>query len=283
MGPRPAPGEGVVRRVGQKHGEGPAQRPFEPYRRKRDFGRTPEPSGSGSTRRRSHPRTGCRFVVNALGRRLLEQACWSMDGLAAMVVEDDPRTAERVRRSAVRRGYLRSTARAFTDEAVAVKGGEGSSGRRDGGPHETEDPTRGGPHGRGTSTCSAKRLRGRFALVRTGRPERPSDKEQWLLLHKHDADAVSGLGRGGPPHVRAQWPHERRRSRRHRTGCGARTCRPPRPPACPRPVRRRPRPRTSWRHSLTSVGRGRGRSSGRTLKVATSTRSSFPPEPARSR
>ncbi len=37
-----------------------------------------------------------------------------------------------------------------------------------------------------------ERLRGRFALVRTGRPERSSDKEQWLLLHKHDADAVSG-------------------------------------------------------------------------------------------
>jgi bifunctional non-homologous end joining protein LigD len=35
-----------------------------------------------------------------------------------------------------------------------------------------------------------EKLRGRFVLVRTGRSER--EREQWLLLHKHDDHAVDG-------------------------------------------------------------------------------------------
>ncbi len=50
-------------------------------------------------------------------------------------------------------------------------------------------PSRPSPTATCTSTSTVASCRGRFALVRRGAP---GDREQWLLIHKHDADAVVG-------------------------------------------------------------------------------------------
>ena len=52
-----------------------------------------------------------------------------------------------------------------------------------------------------------RKLRGRFALVRRGAP---GDREQWLLIHKHDADAVAGWNPEDHPAVGEVRAHQRR-------------------------------------------------------------------------
>jgi bifunctional non-homologous end joining protein LigD len=57
-------------------------------------------------------------------------------------------------------------------------------------PHGTDDPAAAVAAGELHADLFGTKLRGRFVLVRRGE-DRPG-KEQWLLLHKHDADAVDG-------------------------------------------------------------------------------------------
>jgi bifunctional non-homologous end joining protein LigD len=56
-------------------------------------------------------------------------------------------------------------------------------------PHGTDDPRAAVEAGELHADVYGKKLRGRFALVRRGRP---GDREQWLLVHKHDEHAVKG-------------------------------------------------------------------------------------------
>ena len=58
-------------------------------------------------------------------------------------------------------------------------------------PHETDDPAGAVAAGEFHVDVTGEKLRGRFILVRTG-PAEAAGKEQWLLLHKHDDDAVPG-------------------------------------------------------------------------------------------
>jgi bifunctional non-homologous end joining protein LigD len=170
---------------------------LEPYRRKRDFGRTPEPSGSGSAVARP-PEDGLRrFVVQRhRARRLHYDFRLEMDGvLASWAVPKGPTLDPDVRRLAVHVEDHPMEYELFEGVIPAGEYGGGDVIVWDRGtwrPHETEDPAEAVRTGELHLDLFGERLRGRFALVRTGRPERSSDKEQWLLLHKHDADAVSG-------------------------------------------------------------------------------------------
>lgn len=170
---------------------------LEPYRRKRDFGRTPEPSGSGA-RSASPSEDGLRrFVVQRhRARRLHYDFRLEMDGvLASWAVPKGPTLDPDVRRLAVHVEDHPMEYELFEGVIPAGEYGGGDVIVWDRGtwrPHDTEDPAAAVRTGELHLDLFGERLRGRFALVRTGRPERPSDKEQWLLLHKHDADAVSG-------------------------------------------------------------------------------------------
>jgi bifunctional non-homologous end joining protein LigD len=57
-------------------------------------------------------------------------------------------------------------------------------------PHATDDPAAAVAAGELHADMHGQKLRGRLVLVRRGRGD-PS-QEQWLLLHKHDEDAVAG-------------------------------------------------------------------------------------------
>ena len=170
---------------------------LEPYRRKRDFGRTPEPSGSGSAAARPSEDGLRRFVVQRhRARRLHYDFRLEMDGvLASWAVPRGPTLDPDVRRLAVHVEDHPMEYELFEGVIPAGEYGGGDVIVWDRGtwrPHETEDPAEAVRAGELHLDLFGERLRGRFALVRTGRPERSSDKEQWLLLHKHDADAVSG-------------------------------------------------------------------------------------------
>ncbi|HEX6054285.1 MAG TPA: non-homologous end-joining DNA ligase [Intrasporangium sp.] len=170
---------------------------LEPYRRKRDFGRTPEPSGGGPTVAGPSEDGLRRFVVQRhRARRLHYDFRLEMGGvLASWAVPKGPTLDPDVRRLAVHVEDHPMEYELFEGVIPAGEYGGGDVIVWDRGtwrPHETEDPAEAVRSGELHLDLFGERLRGRFALVRTGRPERSSDKEQWLLLHKHDADAVSG-------------------------------------------------------------------------------------------
>jgi bifunctional non-homologous end joining protein LigD len=58
-------------------------------------------------------------------------------------------------------------------------------------PHETDDPAAAVAAGELHVDVTGEKLRGRLILVRSG-PAAGPGKEQWLLLHKHDDDAIDG-------------------------------------------------------------------------------------------
>ena len=170
---------------------------LEPYRRKRDFGRTPEPSGGGPTAAAPSEDGLRRFVVQRhRARRLHYDFRLEMGGvLASWAVPKGPTLDPDVRRLAVHVEDHPMEYELFEGVIPAGEYGGGDVIVWDRGtwrPHETEHPAEAVRSGELHLDLFGERLRGRFALVRTGRPERSSDKEQWLLLHKHDADAVSG-------------------------------------------------------------------------------------------
>ena len=109
-----------------------------------------------------------------------------------------------------------------------------------------------------TSTCTARSCAGRFVLVRRGRQ---GDKEQWLLLHKHDDHAVDGLGPGGPSPLGEERAHQRRGAGRRR-----------RPRWSSRSLVGRRRPPTSWPRSTRSARPASGRSASTRCASRTSTR-----------
>jgi bifunctional non-homologous end joining protein LigD len=61
-------------------------------------------------------------------------------------------------------------------------------------PHGTDDPTAAVADGELHADVHGEKLRGRLVLVRTERKDGASEagKDQWLLMHKHDDDAVDG-------------------------------------------------------------------------------------------
>jgi bifunctional non-homologous end joining protein LigD len=169
----------------------PAQESLTAYRRKRDFTRTPEPSGDsagpdGSGRRR--------FVVQRhRARRLHYDFRLEVDGvLASWAVPKGPTLAAGVRRAAF---HVEDHPLEYFDFEGVIPAGEYGGGDVivwDAGtwePVKTKDPGRAIRDGELHLELFGEKLRGRFVLVRTGPP---SDKESWLLLHKNDDHAVKG-------------------------------------------------------------------------------------------
>jgi bifunctional non-homologous end joining protein LigD len=159
------------------------------YRAKRDFARTPEPAGDrtrgGSVRR---------FVVQRhRARRLHYDFRLEIDGvLVSWAVPKGPTLDASVRRAAFH----------VEDHPIEYLDFEGviPSGQYGGGdvivwdlgtwePHEAPDPRRAVRNGELHVDLSGEKLRGRFVLVRTGPA---AEREDWLLLHKHDEFAVGG-------------------------------------------------------------------------------------------
>src|SRR5215208_6700158 len=170
--------------------------PLEEYRRKRDFGKTPEPPPAapgappalGSTRR---------FVIQRhRATRLHYDFRLEIDGvLASWAVPKGPTLDPDVRRQAI---HVEDHPIEYIDfEGVIPKDEYGGGdvivwdrGRWT--PAKDVDPATAVTKGELHFDLHGERLRGRFVLVRTDRSPGRSGKDQWLLLHKHDESALEG-------------------------------------------------------------------------------------------
>jgi bifunctional non-homologous end joining protein LigD len=162
------------------------------YQRKRDFDRTPEPAGQPPQADDGQRR----FVVQRhRARRLHYDLRFEIGGvLVSWAVPKGPTLDPNVRRIAI---HVEDHPIEYLEfEGVIPAGGYGGGdvivwdlGTWE--PHETNDPAGAVAAGEFHVDVTGEKLRGRFILVRTG-PAEAAGKEQWLLLHKHDDDAVPG-------------------------------------------------------------------------------------------
>src|SRR3954468_9371965 len=169
----------------------PAPRePLAQHRSKRDFERTPEPAGGLSV-----PADGARrFVVQRhRARRLHYDLRFEIDAvLVSWAVPKGPTLDPKVRRAAF---HVEDHPLEYFDFEGVIPAGEYGGGDVtvwDAGtwePVKTTDPGRAVRDGELHLEMHGHKIRGRFVLVRTGPP---SDKEEWLLLHKNDDFAVAG-------------------------------------------------------------------------------------------
>jgi bifunctional non-homologous end joining protein LigD len=170
---------------------GPAER-LEPYQRKRDFGRTPEPEGA---RPQPDQAAAPRFVVQRhRARRLHYDLRFEIDGvLASWAVPKGPTLDPNVRRIAV---HVEDHPIEYLHFEGIIPRGEYGGGDVivwDTGtwaPHETDDPAAAVAAGELHADVFGEKLHGRFILIQTGHTR--EDENQWLLLHKHDEYAVPG-------------------------------------------------------------------------------------------
>jgi bifunctional non-homologous end joining protein LigD len=187
--------------------------PLHEYRRKRDFAKTPEPPGepaaatttTTAAARDASSVPGGRFVVQRhRATRLHYDFRLEIDGvLVSWAVPKGPTLDPAVRRMAV---HVEDHPLEYFDfEGVIPKGEYGGGdvivwdwGTWTPDP-ETPDGARAVADGELKFSLRGEKLRGRFTLVRTsGRGSSRSSwvdeggDEQWLLIHKRDADAVAG-------------------------------------------------------------------------------------------
>ncbi|HZD96764.1 MAG TPA: DNA polymerase ligase N-terminal domain-containing protein [Micromonosporaceae bacterium] len=170
--------------------------PLAPYRGKRDFTRTPEPSGVPSTPGSDGaPR---RFVVQRhRASRLHYDFRLEIDGvLVSWAVPKGPTLDPGVRRAAF---HVEDHPMDYFDFEGVIPAGEYGGGDAivwDAGtwePDEAGDPPNPGravSDGELHLDMAGEKLRGRFVLVRTRTDA--SGKEEWLLLHKHDEFTSDG-------------------------------------------------------------------------------------------
>jgi len=161
------------------------------YDAKRDFGRTPEPAGGpvGEAGDR-----GLRFVVQRhRATRLHYDLRLELDGtLLSWAVPKGPTLDPSARRLAV---HVEDHPIEYAEFEGVIPAGEYGGGdvivwdRGTWLPAPDEDPHRALRKGSLHFDVDAEKLRGRFVLVRKAEQ---GDKEQWLLLHKHDEHAVEG-------------------------------------------------------------------------------------------
>jgi bifunctional non-homologous end joining protein LigD len=162
------------------------------YRRMRDFSATPEPSGDddpvGEDGRRS-------FVVQRHRARALHYDLrFEIDGvLVSWAVPKGPTLDPSARRLAV---HVEDHPLEYADFEGVIPSGEYGGGdvivwdRGTWEPAGTEDPARAVADGELHADLHGEKLRGRFVLVRTDGND--GERENWLLLHKDDDDAVRG-------------------------------------------------------------------------------------------
>ena len=165
---------------------------LERYRRKRDFSVTSEPSGdrAGS----APPVAGHRFVVqrHRASRLHYDLRLEAAGVLLSWAVPKGPTLDPDVRRMAV---HVEDHPLDYFDFEGVIPAGEYGGGDVivwDWGTWElaeADDALEAVADGDLHFDLHGRKLSGRFALVRRGAP---GDREQWLLIHKHDADAVVG-------------------------------------------------------------------------------------------
>jgi bifunctional non-homologous end joining protein LigD len=164
------------------------------YRDKRSFGRTPEPAGDDSVRRSG----GARFVVQRhRARRLHYDLRFEIDGvLVSWAVPRGPTLDPTVRHMAV---HVEDHPVEYADFEGVIPSGEYGGGdvivwdRGTWEPHGTDDPAAAVEAGELHAEMHGEKLRGRLVLVRRDKGRtRDGDKEEWLLLHKHDDYAEEG-------------------------------------------------------------------------------------------
>jgi bifunctional non-homologous end joining protein LigD len=180
---------------------------LERYRQKRDFARTPEPSGEADEPARAGgaatgraPVVGSRFVVQRhRARRLHYDFRLEIDGvLASWAVPKGPSLDPAVRRAAI---HVEDHPLDYFDFEGTIPAGEYGAGDVivwDWGtfePEATQGPGQALADGELKLALTGSKLNGRFTLVRTrGWPNRGggSDEESWLLIKKRDPWAMPG-------------------------------------------------------------------------------------------
>ncbi len=198
------------------------------YRAKRDFTRTPEPSGDGEKKRRRKPLS---YVVQEhAARRLHYDFRLELDGvLLSWAVPKGPSLDPAKKRLAVRTEDHPLEYGGFEGVIPPGEYGAGPVLLWDRGTWEPEnDPHEGLRKGHLSFTLSGEKLRGRFHLVRTrGYPY--GERESWLLIKGNDeaasltaGEVVDELPRSvlsgrTIEEVRAGKPCKARRSRGKRT------------------------------------------------------------------
>ena len=163
---------------------------LERYRAKRDFARTPEPSGD----RDGEAGGALRFVVQRhRARRTHYDFRLEVDGvLASWAMPKGPTLDPSVRALAV---HVEDHPIEYRDFEGVIPAGEYGGGdvivwdRGTWIPARTDDPRAAIEGGELHFDLTGEKLRGRFVLVRTRTEGR---QEQWLMLHKHDEYAVDG-------------------------------------------------------------------------------------------
>jgi bifunctional non-homologous end joining protein LigD len=166
------------------------------YRKKRDFESTPEPSGESAAELEPAER---HFVVQRhRARNLHYDVRFEIDGvLVSWAVPKGPTLDPSVRRMAV---HVEDHPLEYADfEGVIPKGEYGGGDvivwdRGTWEPHGTDDPASAVRRGELHADMHGEKLHGRLVLVRTERTQGTSggNKEQWLLMHKHDGAALDG-------------------------------------------------------------------------------------------
>jgi bifunctional non-homologous end joining protein LigD len=185
----------LTRVVPQSRSRPESADPLDTYRSKRDFGRTREPAGAPAAP--GDVRGGRRFVVQRhRARRLHYDLRLEIDGvLVSWAVPKGPTLDPSVRRAAF---HVEDHPVEYFDFEGVIPAGEygggdvivWDTGMWQPGDDEAENPRAAVSGGEIHVDMHGEKLRGRFVLVRTkrGRP----DREEWLLLHKHDEFAVDG-------------------------------------------------------------------------------------------
>jgi bifunctional non-homologous end joining protein LigD len=174
-----------------------AEKKLAQYNRKRDFTRTPEPAGASSKRASSKSSSdgARRFVVQRhRARRLHYDLRFEIDGvLVSWAVPKGPTLDPNVKRAAV---HVEDHPIEYADFEGVIPAGEYGGGdvvvwdRGTWEPHATDNPGKAVADGELHVDMHGEKLRGRFILIR--RDTDDGGKEQWILLHKHDDDAVDG-------------------------------------------------------------------------------------------
>jgi bifunctional non-homologous end joining protein LigD len=160
------------------------------YRSKRDFSRTPEPAGG----QLGNDGAGRAFVVQRhRARRTHYDFRLEVDGvLASWAMPKGPTLDPSVRALAV---HVEDHPIEYRDFEGVIPAGQYGGGdvivwdRGTWEPARTGDPAAAISSGELHFDLFGEKLRGRFVLVRT-RTE--GKQEQWLMLHKHDDEAVEG-------------------------------------------------------------------------------------------
>jgi len=165
------------------------------YRRKRDFRRTPEPSGDGAPG--STADGGRRFVVQRHRASSLHYDLrFEVDGvLVSWAVPKGPTLDPKVRRMAV---HVEDHPMEYLHFEGVIPEGEYGGGDVivwDTGtwePAKDEDPAAQLARGELHADVHGQKLHGRLVLVRRDDKEGSGEREQWLLLHKKDDHAEPG-------------------------------------------------------------------------------------------